>query len=894
MIEHVITVNGQRHEVAAAPTQRLSSVLRRNLGLVGTKVGCDAGDCGACTVLIDGLPHCACLTPVSATTDKVIETVEVLASDPVSRNLQHAFLRHGAAQCGICTPGMLMTATALLRRNPYPSRAEAENWLGGVLCRCTGYAKIIDAVCAASADMAPPVQAPVGNAVGCRVDRLDGVRKIDGSEVFGDDVAPPDACDVLVIRSPYWKAGFQFGDILQWIDGQPDIVTVCTAKDITGTNRFGVIPNCQDQPVLAENVARFRGEAVALIVVTPGAGDAIDTGSFPITWAELPVAAVPVHEDHPDNLLITGLVRCGDAKRAAQDAPTTVSGTMKTGFVEHAYIEPEAGCAWMDGTVLTIAASTQAPVMDLGSTADALGLAKDAVRIQPTAAGGGFGSKLDVSLQPLLGLAVLKSGRPCRMVYTRRASMQSTTKRHPSDMRASLSARADGTLVSMQFEGDFDTGAYASWGPTVANRVPVHASGPYNVPHYSAQAHAWYSYGPIAGAFRGFGVPQATLLQETLLDQLANKLNIDRLAIRLKNALRDGQKTPCGQKLYGVGITACLEALSDDWERGREWANTPGRGIGIASCWYGCGNTGLANPSTIRIGLKSSGRICLHQGAVDIGQGANTVIAQIAADALQISLDEIDLIGPDTALTPDCGKTSASRQTYVTGKAAEAAGRALRAGILQRLNAGEAAQLTIKGGKIHANEAGTTKQLDLSTMPVDDFGYVVCAQETYNPPTTALDENGQGSPYAVYGYGAQIAMVEVDRELGQTKVVEIVAAHDVGRVINPTLAEGQIEGGIAQGLGLALMEEYIPGRTEDLHNYLIPTTGDMPRITSKLIEVPDPEGPFGAKGLGEHVLIPTAPAILNAIGHATGVTLTRVPVLPHRLKAALDAQSGTP
>ena len=268
------------------------------------------------------------------------------------------------------------------------------------------------------------------------------------------------------------------------------------------------------------------------------------------------------------------------------------------------------------------------------------------------------------------------------------------------------------------------------------------------------------------------------------------------------------------------------------------------------------------------------------------------MIAQIFADALGLPLSEVGLIGPDTKLTPDAGKTSASRQTYVTGKAAELTGRALRALILQRLSAGDGAVLSLDGSEVVARENGGENRLDLGSLTPSN-GYALSATETYDPPTKPLDENGQGTPYAVYGYGAQMAEVQVDMALGTVKTLHIHAAHDLGRVINPTLAEGQIEGGIAQGLGMALMEEYIPGRTENLHDYLIPTIGDMPDITSYLIEKPDPHGPFGAKGLGEHVLIPTAPAILNAIRDASGARITQLPALPYRvLNAIREARDG--
>jgi aldehyde oxidoreductase len=467
-------------------------------------------------------------------------------------------------------------------------------------------------------------------------------------------------------------------------------------------------------------------------------------------------------------------------------------------------------------------------------------------------------------------------------------------------MKATIGADADGKVVGMTFSGDFNTGAYASFGPTVANRVPVHASGPYFTPNYRAEGRAIHTNGPVSGAFRGFGVPQATIMQETLYDELAEKLGMDRLAFRLKNALRDGDSTVTGQKLEkGVGIVACLEALKPRWTRGLSEAEAFNathadrkRGVGVASCWYGCGNTSIANPSTIKVGISRDGGVMLHQGAVDIGQGSNTVIAQIFADTLGVSLGDVRLVGADTDITPDAGKTSASRQTFISGKAAEKAAQALREKILRFANVSPKATLAFEPSAIVVREGEAVRRIDLSALPADAEGYVFSARETYDPPTTALDAKGQGAPYAVYGWGAQVAELEVDMKLGTVKLIKITAAHDVGRAINPQLAEGQIEGGIAQGIGMALMEEYIPGRTENLHDYLIPTIGDVPPIESILIEVPDPEGPFGAKGLGEHVLIPTAPAILNAIRHATGVLVRKVPATPTRVLEAIRGREG--
>ena len=892
-----LSVGGTKHRITSPPGRRLSEVLREELGLKSVKVGCDAGDCGACTVLIDGAQVCACLTPVAQASGCLVETLETSEPELFAR-LQDAFLDQGAAQCGICTPGIMVAATELLRANPTPTRRDVEDALGGVLCRCTGYAKIIDAVAGA----APRATSGNGLSVGQPIRRVDGRKKVNGTEVFGADVARTGSLLVRAVRSPHFHAGFTFGDVNGWRSAHPGVRAVLTAADIPGQNRFGVIPPLADQPALAEGFVRYYGEAVALIVGDEIAVEGIDLNHFPVTWEPRPHTvteaagsapdAPQLHENRPGNVLIEGRVACGDAEAALATAAHVATGDFGTAYVEHAYIEPEAGIAWMEGDTLVIHACTQAPVMDQEDTARVLGLPLEKVRIVPTAAGGGFGAKLDLSVQPLIGLAAMVTGQPCRMVFSRNESMRASTKRHPGSMTARIGADPDGRVTAMTFEGNFNTGAYASWGPTVATRVPVHASGPYRTPNYRAEARAIHTNGPISGAFRGFGVPQAAIVQEVLYDDLAAACGIDRLEFRRRNAFRDGDVTTCGQTLPSVGLLECLDALAPHWEAAKEAVaayNASGgvmrRGIGVASCWYGCGNTALPNPSTIRIGITPEGRLMLHQGATDIGQGSNTVVTQIAADALGLPVTAFELIGPDTALTPDCGKTSASRQTFITGRAAEAAGRALRTTILRQTNFSDAATLALEGGTLVAREGGTLQTIDLGAANV--HGYALMADETYDPPTTALDRNGQGTPYAVYGFGAQMAEVEVDMALGTTRVLNMVAAHDVGRAINPLLVEGQIEGGIAQGLGLALMEEFIPGRTENLHDYLIPTIGDMPTITSILIEKPDPEGPMGAKGLGEHVLIPTAPAILNAIRDASGARLTRVPALPHRVLAAI-------
>jgi CO/xanthine dehydrogenase Mo-binding subunit/aerobic-type carbon monoxide dehydrogenase small subunit (CoxS/CutS family) len=860
------TCNGRPAHVSAPHAARLSQVLREKLGLTGTKVGCDAGDCGACTVLLDGEPACSCMIALGQIDGQEVQTIEGLTkSSATTRRLQDAFLRHGAAQCGICTPGMLVAATALLECNPAPSETEAMDAIGGVLCRCTGYRKIVAAMMDARADAQAQAFPQAGNAVGSRITRLDGRRKVEGTDIFGADEVPKDSLLLRVVRSPHDRALFMLGDLPAYIADNPGVLRVLTARDVPGNECYGPIAPFADQTIFARGEARHRGDAVAAVVGEPAAIEALDLAAFPITWEPMPASrtideatregADLVQPNRPGNILTGGRVVKGDVEAALAAADVVVEGEFETGFVEHAYIEPEAGFARRVGDRIEVQVCTQAPYNNRDDIAKLLAISPERVRILPSAVGGGFGSKLDMSVQPFIALAAWLMKRPVRLVYTRPESIMCTTKRHPSRIRMRVGASREGKLQAIDFNGDFNTGAYSSWGPTVANRVPVHASGPYFVPAYRALTRAIHTHLVPAGAFRGFGVPQSTLAQEQMFDEIADKLAIDRLEFRIANALRADQPTVTGQVLgEGVGIRACLEALRPDWQSARaevrQFNGRNGvklrRGVGVAGMWYGCGNTSLPNPSTIRVGLKADGRLALHQGAVDIGQGSNTVVTQIFADAIGAPIDRIDLIAADTDLTPDCGKTSASRQTFVTGKAAELAGRQLRAAILRATKAGDSARLEFGDAKIIVHDGGREHVLVLADMPVDNSGYVLKAEETFSPPTTPLDKDGQGNPYAVYGFGAHLAEIEVDMDLGTVRVLRIVAAHDVGRAINPTLVEGQIEGGVAQGLGLALMEEFTPGRGENLHDYLIPSAGDMPPVTSILIEDASPVGPFGA------------------------------------------------
>ena len=905
-------VNGHAFEVGAAPATRLTRVLRDHLGLTGAKVGCDAGDCGACTVLLDGEQVCACLVPLGQVRDRSVTTVEGLAGNDRLSRLQQAFHEHGAAQCGICTPGMLMAASTLLGRSRPPTEPEVFDALGGVLCRCTGYRKIVQAVLEATNGTSAAAQDTTARRyMGRRLPGVDGLGKVTGRALFGADAAPDGALRLRVVRSPYAHARFTLGDCTALHARHPGLARVLTAADVPGVNGFGIYPDIKDQPVLAPGIVRYRGEAVAALVGDDDALDRITDDQLPIDWEPLPAlhdpcdavapGAAAVQPAHPDNVLTRGRVHTGEVPPAGSDGLIEASGEFETPFVEHAYIEPEAGYAQpIEDNRIEVAACTQTPYMDRDEVANVLGIEPERVRIRPSACGGGFGGKLDQSIQPLVALAAWVLARPVRCTFTRTESMAATTKRHPSRIRARAVADSGGRLLAYDFDGDFDTGAYASWGPTVAGRVPVHCMGPYRVPNVRADSRAIFTNSPPSGAFRGFGVPQAAIAHETLIDELATALRLDPLEFRHCNALRAGDRTATGQVLEAsAGLVACLDALRPRWNALREEADAFNasaaarhrrRGAGVACMWYGCGNTSMSNPSSMCVTLSRDGKVVFRNGAQDIGQGSSTIMLQIMAEALGLPIEQIDMVVSDTDLTEDAGKSSASRQTFVSGRAAQIAGTDLRAKMLALVNAGADAGIQLDGNVLRiADRHGVEHAIPLVRLPVvagDDV--VLEGRGVFDPPTGPLDENGQGTPYATYGFAAQIASVEVDLELGTVAPLHIVAAHDVGAAVNPTLVEGQIEGGIAQGLGLALMEEYVPGRTENLHDYLFPTIGDVPEIECLLVEDPEPLGPYGAKGIGEPALIPTAPAILNAVYHATGVRLRRVPILPHRVREALE------
>ncbi|MGC8658680.1 MAG: xanthine dehydrogenase family protein molybdopterin-binding subunit [Desulfomonilaceae bacterium] len=742
----------------------------------------------------------------------------------------------------------------------------------------------------------------VFSCIGSSVPRVGAESKLRGHAIFSNDVIPKDALTLKVLRSPLPHASIEFIDIETALK-TPGCVAIFTAKDVPGHNRYGLIN--KDQPLLADSKVRFVGDSVALVVAVSDDSAHQAIGKIRVEYRELPTVFDPEEALKPGaplvhdkgNLLGKRLVKKGVPDSAFKNAYIIIERTYQTTFVEHAYLEPDSGMAFVDqnGRVV-IYASTQNPHYDQTDVARLLGIPENRVRIVQTATGGGFGSRLDINTQGLLGLAAYLLKKPVKLTFSREEVFLATSKRHPLKIVYKSAADQQGRLLAVDVKIVGDTGAYASYGLAVVTRAAVHATGPYEVPNVRIESVFAYTNNPIAGAMRGFGVPQIAFAHESQMDLLAEALGLSPFEIRARNALRLGSTTSTKQVLTSsVGIGNCLDSIAQHYEEMRETPDSGdehvAHGVGLGCMMYGIGNTGIQNPSTAQVELNTNGQITLFTGAADIGQGSSTVLVQIAASQLGLRPDQIKLVNADTELTSSAGATSASRQTYISGNAVLDAVNKLKETILTEaasiLKAGRSS-LTIREGKIFTIADSSrfvtleqvAKRIESQRIPLKWQGF-------FDPDTTPLDAvTGEGNPYATYAFAAQVAQVEVNILTGEVIVKRFVAAHDVGKAINPDCVRGQIFGGVAMGLGFALMEEFIPGKTESLKDYHIPTCLDMPEVKAIIVEDSEPSGPFGAKGVGEPALIATAPAILNAIANALG---TRIYALPANLERVMKA-----
>ena len=744
--------------------------------------------------------------------------------------------------------------------------------------------------------------------VGIEIPKVDVLEKALGEAKYGADLLSREPLYLRVVRSPEPHAKIlriETDEVLR----VPGIERILTAKDIPGKNLVGTVH--KDQPILASDRVRYIGDPVALIAAKTEEAVEEAVRKLVIVYENLPSINRPEEALRPHaplihekgNLLLEFHVIKGEVQRGFKEAEVIVEETYTTTWVDHAYLEPDAGISYLDekGRIVVVC-PTQNVHYDQKEVASALSLPLDQVRIIQCATGGGFGGRLDITVQCLLALAVFYVKKPVKIVYSREEVFQVTSKRHPLKIQYKSGAKKDGTLTAVEVDILGDTGAYASYGSTVAIRSAVHATGPYQVPNVEVRSRMVYTNNSWSGAMRGFGVPQMAFAHESQMDLLAQALKMDPIEIRLKNSLRVGSETATGQTLMSsVGIGETLRKVKE-WRKRSTLSQNDSkkpfikRGIGIGSMWYGIGNTGIANPSTAQMEVDPNGEIRLLTGVADIGQGSDTALLQIASEAISIPLKEIRLIRADTAVTTDAGATSASRQTYISGNAILNAIKSLKEEAIKeasRILGAEGKDLYYQDGQIkHQSKSSVSISIkDLAQR----CGKVLRGEGHFNPETTRLDaKTGQGVPYATYAFATHLAEVEVDTETGKVKVKRVIASHDVGKAIHPKNVMGQITGGVAMGMGFALMEEFVPGETTSFVNYLIPTSKDVPDVIPIIVEDEEPTGPFGAKGVGEPALIPSAPAILNAIADAIGQRIYHLPANLERVLEVIQKSKEKP
>jgi len=752
--------------------------------------------------------------------------------------------------------------------------------------------------------------------VGKRVKRVDVLEKVTGKALFADDLRFEDMLYAKVLRSPLPHARIRRVDT-SLAEALRGVRAVLTARDIPGESTIGILGDpFRDQPVLADEKVRFVGDPIAIVAADSPKIAEEASKLIQVEYEELKPVFDPVEamrEDAPrvhegGNIAGHRKIRRGDVEEGFAQADVIIEGTYKTPFQEHAHLEPEAGVARVDekGNV-TVWACTQFPSNVREEIARCLGLSLNKVRVIQTVTGGGFGAKLDISVHCHIALLALKTGRPVKLVYTRPESIMTSTKRHPFIIKYKTGATREGKLLVVEIEIIGDTGAYASYGPAVLTRAAVHATGPYNVPNVKIDAYTVYTNNPICGAMRGFGVPQIAIAHETQMDNLAEKLGMDPIEIRLKNAFDLGSRTATGQLLaHSVGIKKTLQEaqkIAKEWRRDllRKEEPTKRRGVGVGVMWYGIGNTGRPNPSGAFVELLDDGGVVVLSGCAEIGQGSDTILAQIAAEELGTDVENVKVVTADTGVTPWCRATSASGQTYISGNAVRLAAINARQTLFQQVAADfgvERGELYLDKGVIWVKDSGQKNLITEAIKKCRSLGILTLGSGWFNPDTTPLDpETGTGNPYATYSFATHLAEVEVDVETGETRVLKLAAYNDVGKAINPIGVEAQVEGGLSMGLGCALMEELIVEKgvikTPTLAQYLIPTSLDMPEDMSvNIIEESEPSGPFGAKGVGEPASIPTAPAILNAIYDAVGARITTLPATSEKVLEAIKGKSS--
>lgn len=906
--------------------------LRKVLHFTGTKNGCAEGHCGACTVLVNKKAVLSCKTYLKNLNNADITTIEGLSGGGKVHALIYSFVAAGAVQCGFCTPGFIMSSKALLAESPEPTEEEIKKALTRNICRCTGYRKIFKALKMASElikegrewisrkEILPDRESRIGESI----IRIDGIERASGAILFADDLFPDKGLYTRVCRSA--KAHAEILDIdISEAQNTPGVVKVLLAGDIPGINLYGPIK--KDQPVLCTEKVLYNGDAVAAVFAETEEAAAEGAEKIIVTYRDLPVLSgyeealapeAPLLHEAPDNILASVVSGRGNTAEGFAQASLIIEGEYETQYIEHAYMEPESCVAVpeRDGS-LTVYVASQGPTADIGEIAPVVGLAKEKIRIVGMPMGGGFGGKEDISVQIIAALGALATGRPVKYTFSRRESIRTSGKRHAAKLKYKTGVTDKGLITAIEAKIQARGGAYASLEEAVIVRSSSFASGPYTIPAADISGKAVYQNHAPACAMRGFGNPVVTFGSEMNMNRIAERLNIDPIELRLINALEEGKPTLTGDRpCTSVGIKECLKSVKAFLENYRQpepdegWA----AGIGIACSYKNVGlGLGMDDFGGAIGEILPDGSLLLRVGCVDMGQGSNTVMAQILSAQTGWPYNRIKVHSADTLSDPPAGMTTASRQTFVTGNAvvrmAEKLNAEIGSFILTEIEKDNPGMARLEQEKTIKLKSGAFYGADspIPLLSFEDFlklirkkGIKITASARYEAPETrfSLKEPAggykdpvQGRLHAAYCFAAQATALCVHKLTGKVKVQDVFIACDAGRTINRAAIEGQMEGGVVMGLGYALTEEYKEEqgivKTDTLARLGIPRIGFCPNITCEVIENPHTEGPLGAKGMGELPVSMGPPSVAHAVYKALGIWITSLPITPEKILAAL-------
>ncbi len=844
------TLNGRSVAADVRPDTSLLELLRETFGITSVKDGCaPEGSCGACTVLLDGRAVVSCAQPAARAAGKSLVTQEGLGS-AIRERWADSFVAAGASQCGFCSPGIVMKSEALLSRNPDPTRDEIARALAGNLCRCTGYVKVIDAVrLSAAARRGDPLPAiDTSGRVGSRSARYRGRELALGDKPYVNDMAPAGLLHGAVRFSDHPRARVLRIDVSK-ARAYPGVVAVATWRDVPGERTQGAITLDWRQFIAEGEETSYVGDILAAVAAETRHAAREAASLVEVEYEVLEPVTDPFEAMKPDapvlqpggNVLSVSRIKRGDVDPALASSPHVVTETFRTQFIEHAFLEPESSLAvpQEDGSV-DVYSQGQGIWEDRRQIASFLGEPEDRVRVTLVSSGGAFGAKEDLNVQCHAALLARMTGRPARITLSRAESLRFHVKRHPITMEYSVGCDAEGHLTAVRARLVGDTGAYASVGAKVLERAAGHACSAYKVPNVDIEAYAVYTNNPPCGAMRGFGANQANFAIEGMVDRLAERVGIDGWEMRWRNALAEGDRFGTGQVLGpGVGLRQTLLAVRDAY-KGARYA-----GIACAVKNSGVGN-GMTEYGKAILRPEADGTVALFHSWTEMGQGVDTVLGQIACEELGIPPSCVT-VQVNTRHELDTGQTTASRGTMLGGQAVIDAARKLRAEL------GDRPLASLAGREFYGEF-----KVDWTTSP-DDL--------TIENPVT----------HFAYAWATQVVVLDDDG-----RIAKVVAAHDVGRAINPTLLEGQIEGGVHMGLGHSLTEEFVvrdgvPVTTTLKSLGIIPPLGTPP-VEVIFVEEPSPYGPYGAKGVGEVALVPTAGAVAGALYAFDGVRRTRLPM----------------